>query len=243
LRVLPLLLAANSPSAERAMAMLGPAVELHPADAVLTALLACCHLQLANYHAATSVAANREAARRLSQTAGLLDNGDPMVTIARANAAGFVLQPDEEEALVTRALAMDPTSAWAWERRGVLRARRAGDADIAIGDFQRSMRLRGPGISRANCLDGIAAAHCAAGRYEQATFWVRKALAENPDADWMQKLLSCAANKLGDKATIAASVECMRRARPHATVSQFVEIWPYADIGWLEAIARAGMPP
>ena len=58
----------------------------------------------------------------------------------------------------------------------------------------------------------------------------------------MHKLLSCAANKLGDKATVVASVECMRRARPNATVSQFVEVWPYADTGWLEAIASAGMP-
>ena len=104
------------------------------------------------------------------------------------------------------------------------------------------MRLRGPALSRASCLHGIAAAHHTAGRFEQTTFWVRKALAEAPDAVWMHKLLSCAANKLGDKATITASVDCMRRARPHATVSQFVEVWPYADTGWLEAIAHAGMP-
>jgi tetratricopeptide (TPR) repeat protein len=242
LRVLPLILATNGPSAERAMAIIAPAVARHPGDAVLTALLAFCHLQLAGYYATTSVAAGREVARRLSQTAGFLDIGDPTVTTARATIAALLLQPDEEEALATRALAMDPTSAWAWERRGYLRMRRPEDADIAIGDFQRSIRLRGPGIPRANCLHGIAAAHHVAGRFEQTTFWVRKALAENPDADWMHKLLSCAANKLGDKATIAASVDCMRRARPHATVSQFVEVWPYADIGWLEAIARAGMP-
>ena len=242
LRVLPLILASNGPSAERAMAMLGSAVGLHPADAVLTALLACCHLQLIGYDATVTVAGGREVARRLSQTAGLLDNGDPMVTIARATVAGGLLQPDEDEALTARALAMDPTSAWAWERQGYLRLRRPEDADIAIGDFQRSMRLRGPALSRASCLHGIAAAHHTAGRFEQTTFWVRKALAEAPDAVWMHKLLSCAANKLGDKATITASVDCMRRARPHATVSQFVEVWPYADTGWLEAIARAGMP-
>jgi AraC-like DNA-binding protein/TolB-like protein len=242
LRILPLVLAANGPSAERAMAVLAPAVGRHPADAILTALLACCHLQFAGYDATVSVAAGREVARRLSQTAALLDNGDPMVTIARATVAAALLRPDEEEALTTRALAMDPTSAWAWERRGYLRVRRAEDADIAIADFQRSIRFRGLAIPRATCLHGIATAHHAAGRFEQATFLIRKALAETPDAVWMHKLLSCAANKLGDKATIAASVDCMRRARPHATVSQFVEVWPCADIDWLEAIAHAGMP-
>jgi hypothetical protein len=72
--------------------------------------------------------------------------------------------------------------------------------------------------------------------------WARKALAENPDADWMHKVLSCSANKLGDKATLARSVESLRRARPHLTGSQILEIWPWANTGWLEAIARAGMP-
>jgi AraC-like DNA-binding protein/tetratricopeptide (TPR) repeat protein len=242
LRMLPLVLTGGGPGAERAIAMLAPALARYPADAVLTALLACCHLQLAGYDATVSVAAGRKVALRLSQTAALLDDGDPMVTIARATVAGGLLQSDEDEALTTRALAMDPTSAWAWERRGYLRARRAEDADIAISDFQRSMRFRGPAIPRANCLHGIAAAHHAAGRFEQAILLIRTALAETPDAVWMHKLLSCAANKLGDKATIAASVDCIRRARPHATVSQFVEVWPYADADWLEAIARAGMP-
>ena len=79
-------------------------------------------------------------------------------------------------------------------------------------------------MPRANCLHGIAASHYAAGRYQLAVDWSRKALAENPDADWMHKLLSCSANKLGDKATVGRSVDCMRRARPHLSVSEIVDV-------------------
>jgi hypothetical protein len=97
-------------------------------------------------------------------------------------------------------------------------------------------------MPQANCLHGIAAAHYSAGRYEQAVDWARKALAESPQMDWVHKLLSCSANKLGYKATVVRSVDYMRRARPHLAVSEIVALWPWADTGWLEAITRAGMP-
>ena len=69
-------------------------------------------------------------------------------------------------------------------------------------------------------------------------------MADNPEADWMHNLLSCSANynKLGDKAPVARSVDSIRRARPHVTVSEIVGFWPWADTGLLIAIARAGMP-
>jgi hypothetical protein len=80
---------------------------------------------------------------------------------------------------------MDPTSAWAWERRGYVRQghafslRSGEEADAAIHDFHRAMRFRGPGMPRANFLHGIASAHYAAGRFQQAADWARKATAEN----------------------------------------------------------------
>jgi tetratricopeptide (TPR) repeat protein len=242
MQALPLARATNVTSSERAVTMLTRALAINPADAMATGLLAYCHAQLANYHATASVAPGREMAQRLAERAGLLDGGDPLVTIARGSVASLTLQAEEEDALATRALAMDPTSAWAWERRGYIRTRYPDEADAAIEDFQRAIRLKGPGMQRAICLNGIALAHCSAGRHAQAAVWVRKALAENPQADWMHKLLSCCANKLGDKATVAHSVDHLRRVRPHLTVAQIVEVFPLADVDWLEAITRAGMP-
>jgi AraC-like DNA-binding protein/TolB-like protein len=249
LRAMPLALGASVRSAERAFAMVDAATDMDPTDALATALLGYCQAQVVGYHGATTLAADRNSTWQLFQHAAVLDNNDdPLVTIARGTVASFLRQPEEEEALVARALAMDPTSAWAWERRGYIRQghafrlRSGEEADAAIRDFHRALRFRGPGMPRANCLHGIASSHYAAGRFQQAADWVRKALAENPEADWMHKLLSCSANKLGDKATVLRSVDCLRRARPHLTVSQIVGFWPWADASWLEAITRAGMP-
>jgi AraC-like DNA-binding protein/tetratricopeptide (TPR) repeat protein len=247
LQALPLVLSTSVRSAERAIVILNSAIAMDPADAVATALLGYCHAQISSYHGTASVEASRATARHLFQRAGQLDNDDPLVTIARGTVASFLRQP-EEEALVARALAMDPTSAWAWERRAYIRQgeafrlRSSEAADTAIRDFHWAMRLRGPGMPRANCLHGIASAHYAAGRYQEAADWARKALAENPQMDWVHKLLSCSANRLGDKATVARSVDCMRRARPHLTVAEIVGLWPWAHPGWLETITRAGMP-
>ena len=241
MQALPLILNANLPSAERAMALLDRAIDMDPADATGTALLAYCHAQHANYIATPSLAADRHAALDLSARAGMLDNTDPLVLTARGGVAGWALRSDEADALATRALSIDPTSAWAWMLRGHTR-RGFGAAERAIADYRRSIQLRGPGISTSSCIYAIGAAHWNAGRFEETVRWSRWALAENPDAHWMHRHLSCAAAKLGDKATVIQSVERMRRAQPHLTVSLLVENYPVADPDWLEAITRAGMP-
>jgi AraC-like DNA-binding protein len=122
LRALPLILGTSVPNARRAMALLDRATELDAADATSMALLACCHAQLGTYHGTSSPGAARDTALALSlsRRAAMLDNSNPLVMAACSTATALALQADEAEALVTRALAMDPTSAWAWERRGVL---------------------------------------------------------------------------------------------------------------------------
>jgi AraC-like DNA-binding protein/TolB-like protein len=242
LRALPLILNANLPSTERAMDLLNRAIDMDPADATATAYLAYCHAQRANYIATASLAADRAAALNLSQRAGALDNSDPRVLTARGAVAAWALNSDYADALVTGALAIDPTSTWAWMLRGHTRRGSADAAERAIADYQRSIRLRGPGISTSSCIYSIGAAHWNAGRYHEAVRWIRQAMPVNPDAMWMHRHLSCAAAKLGDMATVADSVDRMRRAQPHLSVSLLVENYPVADPDWLHAIARAGMP-
>jgi tetratricopeptide (TPR) repeat protein len=242
LQAMPLISNANLPSVTRAMALLNRAIDIDPADAKAIASLAYCHAQRANYIATASLAADREAALNLSQRAGMLDNSDPLVLTARGLVAAWALRNDEADALATRALSIDPSSAWAWMLRGHTRRGFASAPDRAIADYQRSIQLRGPGISPSSCLYAIGTAHWRAGRFEETVRWVRQALAENPNATWMHRNLSCAAAKLGDTATVVRSVDCMRRAQPHITVSLVVENYPIADPDWLEAITRLGMP-
>lgn len=242
LQALRLILNSNLPSIQSAMTILHRAIDMDPADGRAVALLAHCHAQRANYLATASPSADRDAAFELSQRAGMLDDNDALVLTARGMVASWALRTDEADALVMRALAIDPTSAWAWALRGQTRRGFAEATERAIADFQRSMQLRGPGISVSSCLYSIGAAHWSAGRYDDTIFWVQRALAQNPGASWMHRHLSCAAAKLGDMAMVEHSVDCMRRAQPHMSVSLLVENYPPADRSWLDAIVRAGMP-
>ena len=242
LQALPLILGTSVPNARRAMAILDRAMDLDVADATSMALLACCHAQLGTYHGTSSPAAARDTALALSLRAGMLDNSNPLVIAARSTATALALQADEAEGLVTRALAMDPTSAWAWERRGFLRLNSPADADRAITDFRRALQLRGPRISRANCFVGIASAHCKAGRRAETDLWTRKALAENPEATWIYRWQTCYSAKWRDASGLIAAVEHLRRAQPEFSVSLMMASYPPSDPDWLEAVARAGMP-
>ena len=80
-----------------------------------------------------------------------------------------------------------------------------------------------------------------AGRWEDAKLWMRKALAENPDGEWIHRNESCLAFKMGDPGGMAQAVDRLRRAHPYLTVSYHADSFP-ADPGWLEAAASAGMP-
>ncbi len=242
IRALPHILAANVSSARKAIAILNRAIELEPACALPLALMAWAQAQLGMYYGTASPAASRDQAMQLARRAGILDECDPLVTLARSATAGLSLQSHEAAALAARALAMDPTCSWAWERRGFSQLGSAGDPDHAIADFARALKLRGPSLPRGNCFVGIASAHAAAGRLEDAVLWQRKALGENPAGIWMYITDSCYALKTGNRSRVVEAVECMRRAQPELSVSLIVATYPPADPGWLDAVARAGMP-
>ena len=179
---------------------------------------------------------------QLACRAGMLDDCDPLVTLARSATAALSLQPHVADGLATRALAMDPTFSWAWERRGGAELSKGGDPDQAIAYFMRALKLRGPSFARGNCFGGIACAHAAAGRLEDAVLWQRKALGENPAATWMHIMDSCYALKTGNRSRVVEAVECMRRAQPEFSISLILATYPPADPHWVEAVARAGMP-
>jgi adenylate cyclase len=241
MQALMLILRTDVPSARRAMGILNRAIELDPGNALPVALLACCHAQLFIYHGTPTPAVACDMALGLVARAGGLGSDDPLMTTARGAAASMAMQAEEGDALVTRALAMDPYSTWAWERRGHLRLIRREDPDEIIGDFVRALRLRVPGMPRSNCLLGIASAHFAAGRVTETDRWTRKALAENPDATWLYRWQALYGFKMGDRSRLLQAVQHLRRTLPEFTVSS-LGLKSNADPRWLDELARAGVP-
>ena len=241
-QALPLILAARLPSTLKAMALLERAIELDPSEPLAVALLACCYGQVALNFGTSSPPAARAEAERLAGRAALLDSSDPLVTTARAMAMSMTWQCQEGRSLAVRAVAMDPTSTWAWERLGFTGLCRCDHPDKLIGQYTRALQLRGPDWPHVISFMGMASAHRSAGRLREAEAWVRNAVAENPDMASTYRWESRYAFDVGNRARMAQAVERMRRLHPDASVSLLVACDPRADADWLDAMAGAGLP-
>lgn len=226
LRAMPDILAADAASARRALALLEQAVELDPADGAAAALAAWCRMQLVLYHATADPAAARSIAMNLADHAAGLDSlGDPLMLTARSCVAMWAGDPEFADALLARALAIDPSFGWAWERRATILVC-YGNPERAIPAYRRAIALKGPRASPANCWSGIGYAHLGAGRYEDAARWLNKALAENPRASWLHFELVPCFIELNELQAARASVDRLRRAHPEMTVERAAATLP-----------------
>jgi adenylate cyclase len=226
MRALPFLFASRPDAARRALDLLHRAMEIDPDDGLTTGLAAWGHGQLVMYNGSDAPADERLHALRLSQRAAILAGDDPLILTARCAVHTMARDFDVADALVARALALDPTSAWAWGRSGWLNSYR-GKPEAAIAHFRRALALDQPSSARANSFVGIGSAHFDAGRYEAAAFWLRKAVLEEPGTQWANRTLSVSYARLGERLKALDSLDALRRYCSDLTVGQVVEAIPF----------------
>jgi AraC-like DNA-binding protein/Tfp pilus assembly protein PilF len=237
LQALPVLLKIDWDSSRTVFAIASRAMEMDPDDALPVAVAAYCQARLFNDAATASPAATRILAHKLVRRAAALDAGDPLVTTARAAASTLSRSGDDAEALVDRALAMDPTSGWAWERKGYLFCWQNPDAAIAC--FNRAMQLHGPFMPRDSCFLGIAQAHEAAGHFDEAVRWARRAIAENPRASMPKRLSIYYEDRLGRRLAARQLAHQLCREHPEVSVSRLAQVHQ----GFCrDILLRAGVP-
>ena len=225
MRTYPFVLASYPRAAHQALDLLNRAMEIDPDYAPATALAAWCHAQLVLHNGTGSLGEERTRALLLSERAGILDPDDPLVLAARCAVHTMAGQFDHAGTLISRALALDPTFAWGWERSGWLNAF-AGKPETAIKHFNEATRLdRRP--PSANRLIGIGCAHFDAGRYEEAAFWKRKALLQQPGTAWINRTLSVSYVRLGERTAALDSLAALQRYSPDLTIDQIVASIPF----------------
>lgn len=250
LRALPLVLAADPISARQALDILEEAMGLNPDSPAPVALAGWCRAQLVLYQATPDPVAERTRALRLAERAAALDPlGDPLVLTARGSVTMMARHREEAEALLARAQAIDPGFAWAWERSAWIRAN-FGEAEAALAHFRRAVPLKGLRFPMANCAAGVATAHFSAGRYEESASWFRRALAENPAAVWLNRVLVPCYLALGNRPAAYASLDRLRQAYPAITVDHIAMTLPWfcegrargADGPIMDGLASLGLP-
>jgi adenylate cyclase len=245
MRALPLVFASRPDASRCALELLEHAIEIDPDYGLATALAAWCHGQLIMYNGTPRASEDSSRALQLVRRAAILDDDDPLVLAARCAVHMLAQEFDVAEALVTRSLARDASSGWAWGRSGWLRSY-LGDSETAIAHFGRAISLDLNAASRANSAIGIGSAHFSAGRYEEAAHWLRRGMCEQPGTSWANRSLSVSYLRLGERLKALESLDALRRFCPDLTVSQVVAAVPFRPdfldrLG--DGLSTLGLPP
>jgi len=245
MRALPFIFASRPEATRRALELLYRAIDIEPDYGLATALAAWGHGQLVMHNGTPTPTEERSRALQLAQRAAILDDDDPLVLTARCAVHTMAREFDVAEALVTRSLARDPSSGWAWGRSGWLHSYR-GNSETAIKHFGRAVSLDPNTAARANSFAGIGSAHFNVSRYEAAALWMRSAMLEQPGTSWANRTLSVSYARMGDRLKALDSLDALRRFCPDLTVRQVVAAVPFRPdfldrLG--DGLSGLGLPP
>jgi TolB-like protein len=172
---------------------------------------------------------------------------DDAVALSRAaQALAFVVGDlDVAVTFVDRALVLNPYLAWAWQVSGWIRAHR-GEPEVAIEHLARAMRLSPLDPQIISMQAGTAFAHFLAGRYDEATFWIEKALWEQ--TNYMTTVLIAAATSAhaGRLTEAQKTMARLRELDPQmrvANIKDWVPLRRPEDLARLEdGLRKAGLP-
>nr|WP_173909539.1 hypothetical protein [Microvirga ossetica] len=119
--------------------------------------------------------------------------------------------------VIEKALALDPNSAWAWNRSTFLHTY-LDEPYTGIDHFAKALRLSPLDPTTFMTYAGIGMAHFVAGRYLEAVQWDEKALLAHPKAIFINRLLAAAYTLSDKQAEAEASVRKLLVGYPDMTV-------------------------
>jgi adenylate cyclase len=228
----------------RALEQLDRAQSIDPAFPFARALAAWCHAQRAACCFGDTADVDRDKARRLTTLTLTMDNEDPLVLAILGHASTIFADLDLGSLLIEKCLAIDPSCALAWQRRGWLGVYRGGGG--ALADFDRALALNPRGPERFNSILGISQAHFLTGNYEEAANWAAQGLQERPDETWARRIAAVAQVRCGQVTAGRRGVALLRRQYPDITVGSIVNALPMMPAELLarqaEALESAGLP-
>jgi len=243
-RALPAAFAVAPSQCSTALEDASAAQELAPDLALPKAIAAWCLRQRTAQGFRSAAADDGELSCRLANEAAALAPNDPLVLTLVAGAFTLTGRLAEADALIERALAIDPWAPWAWLRRGWLSSYH-GEPDVALREFRVALQTMPFEPIRHLTVIGMGSAHFAAGRYDRAAAWVRDGVARYPDSFWASRITAASAAHAGARDEARRIVRSIRRRDPDLTVSEARAAWPFPAsfmdrLG--DGLARAGLP-
>lgn len=172
------------------------------------------------------------------------------MTRSRSARAGVALalvpgDLDEGDALVDRALVLNPNLALAWLQSSWVKVW-LGQSEVAIERAARAMRLSPNDPQIFNMQTSIAAAHFCVGRYAEALSWTEVSIRAQPDYFLSIFVAAASAALAGDEAASHKAMARLRHITPELRISNlrdYVPIRRSEDLEhWVESLRKAGLP-
>src|SRR6202030_1254647 len=244
LRALPYAFVAMPEDADKALALLGQAIELEPDFAAAHAIIAFCHEQRylrGGMQEETRIAALRHARHAIAA------GSDDAAALATAGFVIAVCGRDYETALTAfeRSFALSASSAIALGFSSIVRAWKGDDA-IAVEQANRALRLSPFDPLVTLPYVGLAYLHFAAGRFEETVAAASLAIQSNPRFTVPQILYTAALGCLDRKEDAKTAVQRLIELVPGITVATAILSARYVNpenIATMEnGLRRAGLP-
>jgi adenylate cyclase len=246
LRAMPNCWALNKTACFEAMGLLASAIAADQDYGLAHALLSWCHGQQSVYNWTDDPAHHKQRALQLARRAATLDGSDPLVLILLGTAECVAKDVAAAAVHVKKGLELDPNSAWGWNRSGYIHTY-LGEPQIAVEHFQRSLRLSPFDPMRHTTYFGMAGASFVAEDYDQALAWIDKALLENPEMIWVNRMAAACAAMTGDLNRASRSVAVVQSYAPHIRAEQLADAVPWQSATnrdrYRRALVAAGFPP
>jgi tetratricopeptide (TPR) repeat protein len=244
LRALPFAFAAMPQDADQALTLLVRAVELERDYAAAHAMIAWCHEQ--RYLRGGLHEEAKQAALQHARTA-IAVGGDDAAALATAGFVIAVIEYDYETATVAfdQSFALSNSSALALGFSSIVRAWK-GDDSTAVDHAERAIRLSPFDPLLYLPYVGLAYAHFAAGRFEEAAAAAGRASQSNPKFSMPYVLHAAALANLGRGEEARVVADALREVEPNVTAStairsaRFANPDKNAELG--DALLRAGLP-
>jgi len=206
--------------ATAALELLDKALELDADYPLALALAGWCWAQRSVYNWTDDFAAAQKQALVLAERAANISGDDPLILAVLGAVHTFARNYGTARILLERAIALDPNAAWALSRLGWLEVY-ADRPDVAVGHFERAMRLSPLDPMNFNNLVGLGSARQVAGDDVGAATYFERALQERPNAAWINRNLAAALLGAGRVEQARAACAALLRAHPDLTVRKF----------------------
>jgi adenylate cyclase len=227
LRALPFTFTAMPEDADTGLTLLTQAIELEPDYAAAHAMIAWCHEQ--RYLRGGLHEDAGQAALHHARTA-IAVGGDDAAALATAAFVIAVVEYDYETATAAfeRSFALSSSSALALGFSSIVRAWKGDDA-MAVDQAERAIRLSPFDPLLYVPYIGLAYAHFAAGRFEEAATAASRASQSNPKFSMPYALHAAALANLGRREEASVVADRLRQVEPALTVSTAIRSARFAN--------------